>query len=196
MDEKLNKINESGALQMNRSQYIGVAEPLKEKILKVVWVGNEEDHYEVDYLASSQNGETIPGVKTIMEVHYNEPVYSIGSEQNLNHLVTEVYLPKELKVIASQFMANATKLENIILPPTLEEIGEAAFAEAGLRTVKIPDTIKKIGPYAFVMNQQAGIYLPSTVRSVGGGAFEGIKTLHYAGDLVGAPWGAKEWIKD
>lgn len=196
MDEKLNKINESGALQMNRSQYIGVAETLKEKTLRVVWVGDEEDHYEVDFLASRQNGETIPEAKTIIEVHYNEPVYSIGSEQSLNRLVTEVYLPKELKVIESQFMASATKLENIILPPTLEGIGEAAFAEAGLRTVKIPETIKKIGPYAFVMNQQADIYLPSTVSSVKEGAFEGIKTLHYAGDLEGAPWGAQEWIKD
>lgn len=196
MDEKLNIINQSGALQMNRSQYIGVAELLMEKTLKVVWEGDEEDHYEFEFLASNQNGETIPGKKTIIEVHFNEPVYSLSSGQSINRLITEVYLPRELKVISSQMMAGATKLENIILPPTLEKIEEAAFVEANLRTVKIPDTIKEIGPYAFVMNQYANITLPSTVSIVGEGAFEGIKTLHYAGSLEGAPWGATEWIKD
>lgn len=182
---------------MNRSQYIGVAETLREKTLRVVWVGNQEDHEEFDFIASRQNGETIPGARTVMEIHYNEPVYSIiSTEQSLNHNVTEIYLPKELKIIGSQFMTSATKLENIILPPTLERIEEAAFAEASLHTVKIPDTIKDIGPYAFVMNGSADITLPSTVKSVGEGAFEGIKTLHYAGDLEGAPWGAQEWIRD
>lgn len=197
MDNRLNTITDSGALQMNRSVYIGVAEPLKNQYMKIVFTNEEDIHPEVEIVAGRKDGTTIHPQSLTVEAKYNEPVYRLDVLESIPHeLITEVMMPKETKVLGAQLLVDTKNLKNITLPPTLEKIEHVVFPGSGLTEVKIPDTVKSIGENAFAECYDAVIYLPATIGYVSESAFAEVKTLHYSGELEGAPWGAKEWIKD
>lgn len=58
--------------------------------------------------------------------------------------ITEIELPKTLKRIGKEALANHL-IEKISLPDGLEEIGQMAFSSNNLTTIAIPASVKKIG---------------------------------------------------
>lgn len=75
----------------------------------------------------------------------------------------------------SQFYPNGTKctfLHEIILPNSLEEIGNKAFQGSYIRTFKFPETLKSIGEYAFSGSHIAGnVVFPDSMNLIGERAF-------------------------
>ena len=63
--------------------------------------------------------------------------------------LTEVVLPSNLKEIPYGTFQDCCSLYEIDLPETLETIGDAAFANAGLVHVNLPSSLKTIGVVAF-----------------------------------------------
>jgi len=98
----------------------------------------------------------------------------------------------KVKKINKRTFDNDLNLEEVILPPNLEDIGESAFAlnslitlytepEGKLRTIKFPSTLKTIGQWAFIW--QTGleeVEIPAGVISIGKEAFEYNKSLRSA----------------
>lgn len=69
------------------------------------------------------------------------------------------------------FATATEKLNSVVLPNTLETIGNKAFADSGLTEVEFPDTLKSIGMAAFQMNNLVDVILSDSVTTVGSGAF-------------------------
>lgn len=182
MNEKINIINESGALQMNRSQLIGKA--IDDTI---IFRFENTNIINVEGGTSTQAiimQKLTPDVKKILETGYIE--------------VSEVYIPKQIKELGTGAIGGATKLKKINLE-NLEIIGEYALIGAASDVKDTPvvhlNSVKEVGENAF-MDAKLVIYLNKDVEIVNPEAFFGAKELHYKGKLEGAPWGAQEWIKD
>ena len=58
-------------------------------------------------------------------------------------------VPDGVEEIASHAFIGADKLKDIVLPESLELIGESAFEDAGLTSLNIPDNVTSIGERAF-----------------------------------------------
>lgn len=69
-------------------------------------------------------------------------------------------------------------LHEIILPNSLEEIGNNAFQGSYIRTFKFPETLKSIGEYAFSESHIAGnVVFPDSMNLIGKYAFENCDEL-------------------
>lgn len=182
MDEKLNKINESGALQMNRSQLVGKA--IDDTIIfnfENVNIINVEGNMSPQAIIMQK---LAPDVKAIEETGWIE--------------VSEVHIPKQIKALGMNAMAGATQLKKINLE-NIEIVGDYALSGAAVNLENTPvvhlDNVKEIGENAF-LDAKLTIHLNKDVEIVSQDAFAGAKELHYKGGLEGAPWGAQQWIKD
>ena len=82
-------------------------------------------------------------------------------------------------IIPNHMFRGCNKLETVVLPPHITDIGNYAFYECNnLVEVSIPTNVKKIGDYAFkgcVKLQE--IELPQSLTSIGSSAFDGCTAL-------------------
>lgn len=77
-----------------------------------------------------------------------------------------------------QMSANTfPNLSQVILPSTLESIGDYAFGGAPITAVLLPAALEKIGNYAFYGAELMTIELPTSVTTIGMGAFYGTKLV-------------------
>lgn len=67
------------------------------------------------------------------------------------------------------------KITEVVLPSTVTEICDYAFAESTVKKINIPDSVTTIWDYAFYMSSLEEIYLPDSVTKIGEGAFERTK---------------------
>ena len=68
------------------------------------------------------------------------------------------------------------KLEEVILGPEVEEIGEYAFMESKIEEIKIPGTVRRIGAYAFSWCEGLKkVILSPGLEEIGEGAFKASK---------------------
>ena len=72
-----------------------------------------------------------------------------------------------------------TDMKEVILPETLNEIGDDSFRYCSLmKEINIPESVVRIGEYAFAACKSLEkIILPESVQSIGKGAFQGCKVL-------------------
>lgn len=75
------------------------------------------------------------------------------------------------------------RLEEVILPEELQEIGESAFRALGtLKTVRIPDSVEKIDDFAFANSGVEKINLPQNLKMIGAYSFYqmlSLKEVHF-----------------
>ncbi len=62
-------------------------------------------------------------------------------------------------------------LSTVVLPESLETIGDQAFEYNNFKTLDLPDTLKAIGISAFHGNKLESLSLPDSVDSIGKGSF-------------------------
>lgn len=78
----------------------------------------------------------------------------------------------ELKEIsAGAFESMALSDWNVVIPNTVEKIGNSAFSFSGIGSVNLPDALKIIGSSAFYSCHLTDINIPSGVQSIGELAF-------------------------
>lgn len=87
-------------------------------------------------------------------------------------ILKNVRLPKNVKVIGTEFLRWCTSLENVSIPSTTIRIRQGAFQfTSNLRKVELPDNLEEIGAYAFNNTGLTSIKLPSGLHYIGGQAF-------------------------
>lgn len=76
--------------------------------------------------------------------------------------------------IASKTFANTENLESVTLSVSIETIGEDAFYNSSLRSIKIPyGNLKSIPEKVFYCSRLESIHLPKSVKEIGVRAFAG-----------------------
>ena len=89
----------------------------------------------------------------------------------------ELELPSTLKKIgAGSFMGGGMtydlgNLTSVIIPDSVEEIGDGAFSDRPIKYAKLPKNLKTISAALFQDTSLEEITIPSTVTSIGDGAF-------------------------
>ena len=118
------------------------------------------------------SGTTYP-VTSIGTTAYNQyGIYYNSSYASYKNYVKKIIIPEGIKQIGC-VMINATGLETIELPETVEEIGVYAFYNcSNLATVNFPSNLKKIGDYSFYKAAKlTSLNLPNTLEKIGNYAF-------------------------
>lgn len=132
---------------------------------------------------------------TKMVITYDEPPTTLMNAGITLTAVRKIVLPDSITAV-TQFQ-EARNIEEINLE-NITTVGEGAFyglaADTDPITVRLPN-VRRIEMEAFI-EANADIYIPADVTEVEEDAFLDAKTLHYSGNLPGAPWGATEWIRD
>lgn len=125
---------------------------------------------------------TISGTGTVMSDYesYEDVPWVAGSVANQTE-ITSVVLPNTLQHIGNNVFSGCTNLTSINLPSALTSIGDAAFAACtGLTSIIIPNTVETIGAGAFGQSGLTAITIPASVTSIGTSAFyyaSGLKTV-------------------
>lgn len=85
----------------------------------------------------------------------------------------EVVLPSSVQQIAEQAFLGCSSLASVNLPEGLEEIGSFAFALCSkLEGIQFPSTLKTINEHAFYLSGLRSLSIPESLESVGEYAFD------------------------
>lgn len=93
--------------------------------------------------------------------------------------LVSVTMPKEMTVIPESTFEHTSKLQTIILPDSLKEIGSYAFKESGLETIDLPAKLQTIGYEAFRESKLMAIDLPLKLQTIGDYAFYGTQLTEF-----------------
>lgn len=93
--------------------------------------------------------------------------------------LVSVTMPKEMTVIPESTFEHTSKLQTIILPDSLKEIGSYAFKESGLETINLPAKLQTIGYEAFRESKLMAIDLPLKLQAIGDYAFYGTQLTEF-----------------
>ena len=92
----------------------------------------------------------------------------------------ECIVPNSVKVIRSESFATCTNIKKFYLPETLETIGECAFENCEMASIKIPQSVTFIGSSAFnKCNNLETIVLPEGTGKIENMTLHGCKSLSY-----------------
>ena len=117
------------------------------------------------YIVISQERRTVAVVKP-QKVEYKDNSYVIPTQVSKGN---EVYTVTE---IAPSAFERSKNLSNIVLPETIEAIGEMAFANCSkLDHFTFPSNLRYIGKWAFVFDEITEILLPDLVEEIADEAF-------------------------
>lgn len=116
---------------------------------------------------------TVPDTIIVPETVGGIQVKALGAKflEDANGNVTEVILPETLEEIGEKAFAKF-RCKKVVLPRRMKRIGEAAFIGAQINEVVFPDKLDFIAEYAFYRsNINEPTQLLKTVYSVGLNAF-------------------------
>lgn len=96
----------------------------------------------------------------------------------------EITLPDSVTEIAEKAFESCIKLKSIAFSQNLKTIGKEAFYDTGLDTLVLPNSLESIGDSAFLAdtwiddsNNLSSVSIPASVKSIGDKAFYGRKNL-------------------
>ena len=127
------------------------------------------------------------GVSSIGEnVFYNcQKLQSlqIATSNPFYKFVSGLLLTKNGKTLIS-----CIKNDNVIIPDTVENIGNSAFFGSKITNITIPDNVKSIGSSAFYYSNLKSVIIPDSVKSIGEHAFfinysDVLKTVYVKGSI-------------
>ena len=88
--------------------------------------------------------------------------------------INMIYIPEGVTTVGDWTFHDTYRLSRVVLPSTLESIGEHAFDDSGLTSITIPDGVTEIGDYAFdECSDLQEITIPDSVTKIGDYVFSG-----------------------
>ena len=108
----------------------------------------------------------------------NKPVVSVYPSSFQESDAEELIMTEGYTVIGDRAFAGCNRLKQIVMAPTLKEIGASAFqGDGALSIINLPYGLEKIEKYAFADTGIRDFAIPSTVFWTGEGVLSGCKQL-------------------
>jgi len=102
------------------------------------------------------------------------PVVDIGCGVFSNCLLTSVVIPNSVEIIGDDSFPN-NKLTHVVIPNSVRFIGNGAFIHNQISDITLPDFLAFIGNAAFTSNNLTEVTLPDSLVSIGFAAFSSNK---------------------
>lgn len=122
------------------------------------------------------------------DISYEGTTYHIAGIWHINTGVTSLTITAPWTYIDDYELANLTSLKRVVLPPTIESIGQYAFAGSGLESLELPPSVRSIGQEAFRgCNKLRQLNIPEGIDTLRFATFMGsaIEELHLPASLTG-----------
>jgi hypothetical protein len=104
----------------------------------------------------------------------SRPVVSPALYKELrNNRITSIVLPDTIETIGDNAFEYTTSLTNIAIPNSVKTIGNRAFSNSGLIELNIPDSVESIGPGAFENNNLTSVVIPVSIKVIEQYTFNG-----------------------
>lgn len=114
-----------------------------------------------------------------------------------NTTIVKTALPWGSQCVPNKCCKGATNLRSFLMPDTVADVQESAFAECtNLKDIKLSSSLKKIKTKAFDGSGLEYIFIPEDVTEIASDAFSNCPNLKIidvafeSGKVSGAPWGA------
>ena len=82
-----------------------------------------------------------------------------------DHQEASLVIPDSVAIISDSTFYRCTGLTSAVIPSSVQEIGQSAFAYTSLTSVKLNEGLKTIGQYAFAHTKLTEVEIPSSVTS-------------------------------
>ena len=110
--------------------------------------------------------------------YHNTPVVAIKEKAFMENTLEEAIITDGILRIEKQAFSGCSNLHQVIVPPTLKELGDSVFAGcASLRTIVLPESLEQIGAYAFSGTGLKAAQIPKSVYWLGEGVFSHCRNL-------------------
>ena len=114
----------------------------------------------------------------ILSVSVSDGITSIGSGAFCACRFTEIVLPDSIETIGEYAFYSCSSLVSVQFPANLKTIGSEAFTRCSkLTEVNLPDSLTAIGAYAFGDCPMKSFVIPPHVTSLGGSLFDSCGAL-------------------
>ena len=145
------------------------------KVTVPATVTHGSNTYNVTYIGSGEEDWSSSFFNEVK--HHDFPVFDMRYEDD-TPLVTEVEIPNTVKSIGS-YALHRTKRSNlvkVVIPSSVEEIGESAFGENTIKELKLNKGLKTIGELAFRLSKgesegMGDLVIPEGVERIESAAF-------------------------
>ena len=162
--------------------------PVTEKVI------NGQTMRLVEYVSVDLNWAEKLNLPDLEQVTVPEEISIIGAYAFYGAGVQEIILPESVCEIGEFAFAKNKKLEKCLLPEGIRVIPDGAFRDCReLRDVNLPDGLVSIGAWAFANTGLHEVVLPSTVESLGRYVFsecESMERITLSDALTSIPRGA------
>lgn len=96
-----------------------------------------------------------------------KPVTEIGDNAFRAISLKSVIVPDSIEVIGDRAFSNCSQLTNISLPEGLKEIKQFAFSyDVNLKSINLPSTLTTLGQYSFTGSGLESIKIPESITSL------------------------------
>src|SRR5690625_3888614 len=134
-----------------------------------IWDVNSDGTAVINGYKDEETSITIPSEVSDGEETFT--VTEIGARAFLEGSLTEVIIPDTVNVIGDGAFAFNNNLENVEIPNSVKIIGDGAFAYNSLERIIIPGSVDEIGEEAFINNNLIEVVINEGVKIIGDGAF-------------------------
>ncbi len=145
--------------QFNKLDYASLCRQLPEKIKESAGLYVWEEDKTLLYYGGQEAVVTVPeGIREIAH-------HAFSANPKKNQIQTVIF-PASLKIIGRGAFQWMEKLTGADLPEGLEELGEGAFYETGIKKASLPATLKKIGKAPFEYSALEEYELPENMTKI------------------------------
>ena len=121
---------------------------------------------------SSSGGETPSNVTLSYSLSEDESYaicngFAENSVQSQTINIDSAYLGKPVKEIANKAFYAKTKITNVVIPASVETIGEYAFQNTNLVSINLSNNVKTIKKAAFAKTKINSVIIPESVTELG-----------------------------
>ena len=124
-------------------------------------------------------GDMAFGKCGLTSINFPKKIESMGQDVFRDTPIKTIKVKEGVTALPNNAFRGANKLENVVLPTTLQTIGAYSFYECtAMKKVTIPDSTESIGNHAFKnCSAMTEVVMNDSLKKIGEGAFENCSVL-------------------